>query len=254
MPTIAVIDVGHIFYVVGVLGICTVEPTKRLSFCCIPISCEELDQLYFIGFTNTILNSFFLQLSRECVDQPWHKNICIQMSNIKHSNFSVKSSHVHSQTFQSNSKGWVESSASSVSSPCFTWWMFSQKCHCSFFAEWIFDLFDVLVASQQLGVHRSKSFSLSCAHLLKLFDIHISLMYKFVSYFWTKFPSMIGCGQNQNLWNILSKLFGNCRFCRKFFIYWNPHTHLFQYLHGWVCQIGGSLDVRSELEYDSLAL
>jgi hypothetical protein len=50
MPIIAIVDKVDAVNIVGVLFICTVELTKRLTSCCISISGDEFDQLYFSQF------------------------------------------------------------------------------------------------------------------------------------------------------------------------------------------------------------
>ncbi len=148
------------------------------------------------------------------------------MLNINLLHFFVNSSHIASQTFISNSIGWIELSTTSVSSLCLTWCLCIQKIHFSFFVEWIFDIVDVLFTIQQSRILCSESFSAIPAHLLKLFHVHIILIPEFFNNIWTKFPSLFGCGETHNLCKVLCKSFGNCRFCGKF---------LFDEIHILIC-------------------
>ncbi len=70
IPIAAVIDVVQILHVC-VLAIFTMELTNWCSSCCIPVPCEETDKLHFVSLM--IVNSIILELSREMIDQSWHR-------------------------------------------------------------------------------------------------------------------------------------------------------------------------------------
>ncbi len=131
---------------------------------------------------------------------------------------------------------------------------FALKKQVSFF-EWIFDVVCVLLTYQQTRILCSGFFSVFPAHLLKLSHVHIILIPKFVMNNWTKFPSLIGCGETQYFCKIFSKPFGNCLFCGKFF-YFLKSTYSSASIKSLMGQSLNSCfwDVRIEPEYDWLAL
>ncbi len=66
----------------GVLCVSSVKFTIRVGSCVHYIPCDVLNKFYFFIFTKKIVNGLILELRLHVINQSWHNEVHIEVSNI----------------------------------------------------------------------------------------------------------------------------------------------------------------------------